>query len=66
LLAELAALLILHLPDATMIIASLGPKAVGMTLFGSYGLLVQAAAVLLLAALAAVLYLSRNRQAQQR
>jgi len=38
----------------------IGPKAVGAALFGPYLLVVEAAAVLLLAALLAVLYLSRR------
>ena len=43
-------------------VTMIGPKAVGNTLFGPYLLVVEAVAVLLLAALVAVLYLSRRRQ----
>lgn len=62
LFAELAVLLWLYLPDLTTAIHTLGPETVGLVLFGPYVLLVEAAAVLLLAALAAVLYLSRKRE----
>ncbi|MER2513342.1 MAG: NADH-quinone oxidoreductase subunit J [Nitrosomonas ureae] len=43
-------------------VTTIGPKAVGNALFGPYLLVVEAVAVLLLAALVAVLYLSRRRQ----
>lgn len=43
-------------------VTTIGPKAVGSILFGPYLLVVEAVAVLLLAALVAVLYLSRRRQ----
>ncbi len=39
---------------------SVGPKAVGQSLFGTYLIAVEVAAILLLAALVAVLYLSRR------
>ena len=50
-------------PEKTDDMPNIDPKAVGHTLFGPYLLVVEAAAVLLLAALVAALYLSRKSRA---
>jgi len=58
LLAEIAALFATGPQTALPTIVSIGPKAVAEELFGHYLLIVEATALLLLAALTAVLYLS--------
>jgi NADH-quinone oxidoreductase subunit J len=60
LLLELAAIFLSLPEEAAHGIMSIGPKAVGLALFGPYLLAVELVAILLLAALVAVLYLSRG------
>jgi len=60
LLAEIAALFATGPQTALPRIVSVGPKVVAEELFGHYLLIVEATALLLLAALTAVLYLSRK------
>jgi NADH-quinone oxidoreductase subunit J len=60
LLAEGVVLFALRVQAPTQAIVSVGPKVVGADLFGHYLLLVEATALLLLAALTAVLHLSRK------
>jgi len=60
LLAEIAALFATGPQTTLPTIVSIGPKAVAEELFGHYLLIVEATALLLLAALTAVLYLSRK------
>jgi len=60
LLAEIATLFATGPQTALPPIVSIGPKAVAEQLFGHYLLIVEATALLLLAALTAVLYLSRK------
>lgn len=59
---ELLLLLIQSPSEKVGHVTTIGPKAVGNALFGPYLLVVEAVAVLLLAALVAVLYLSRRRR----
>ena len=60
LLAEGVVLFALRVQAPAQSITSVGPKVVGGALFGHYLLLVEATALLLLAALTAVLHLSRK------
>lgn len=60
LLGELAFLLLSAPAGVPHEVVTVGPKAVGRSLFGPYLLAVELAAVLLLAALVAVIYLSRS------
>jgi NADH-quinone oxidoreductase subunit J len=60
LLAEIATLFAAGKRTALPEIVSIGPKVVAEQLFGHYLLIVEATALLLLAALSAVLYLSRK------
>ena len=60
LLAEGVVLFALRVHAPAQSVASVGPKVVGGALFGHYLLLVEATALLLLAALTAVLHLSRK------
>ena len=60
LLAEGVMLFALRVQAPVQSITSVGPKVVGGVLFGHYLLLVEATALLLLAALTAVLHLSRK------
>jgi NADH-quinone oxidoreductase subunit J len=60
LLAEVATLFATGAQTSVPKIVSIGPKAVAEALFGHYLLIVEATALLLLAALTAVLYLSRK------
>ena len=60
LLAEGVILFGLQVQAPTQAVVSVGPKVVGGVLFGHYLLLVEATALLLLAALTAVLHLSRK------
>ncbi len=49
-------------PEGTASATVIGPKAVGLALFGPYLVTVEIAAILLLAALVAALYLSRRQR----
>ncbi|WP_455384533.1 NADH-quinone oxidoreductase subunit J [Acidihalobacter prosperus] len=60
LLGEGVALFALRVQAPVQAVVSVGPKVVGGALFGHYLLLVEATALLLLAALTAVLHLSRK------
>jgi NADH-quinone oxidoreductase subunit J len=60
LLAEGVVLFALRVHAPTQAVVAVGPKVVGGDLFGHYLLLVEATALLLLAALTAVLHLSRK------
>jgi NADH-quinone oxidoreductase subunit J len=62
LLAEGGVLFIAHVQTPVQEVVPLGPKVVGELLFGRYLLLVEATALLLLAALTAVLHLSRKSE----
>ncbi|APZ44278.1 NADH-quinone oxidoreductase subunit J [Acidihalobacter ferrooxydans] len=60
LLAEGVMVFAFRVQAPTQAVVAVGPKAVGAELFGHYLLLVEATALLLLAALTAVLHLSRK------
>lgn len=62
LFGEAVVLFTQHLPAGGEQVVAISPRVVGQTLFGHYLLLVEATALLLLAALTAVLHLSRKSE----